>query len=319
MQPLSLISRRLYFYSFIFIFIVAVPLLILYALGWRFDDRLALIPTGGLYIATDISGAEIFLNAEPVRETGAFRKAFFIQDLAEGTFQVEVTKLGFHSWKKELHVEKHVVTEATAFMIPVAPNILEIARYSELLTPLATTTLALNPQYVLIVDMFDLVATTSTTVLSKKPVKKPIVPAVSTRKGGVATNTIATTPAVLEVATTTIEQRGVAVHEDAGGLVAVWLKSMSDVPYFFCELHTVCADHIRIETDTHTVTHFDFYAGRNDIVIIARDDGVFVTEIDPRGGQNSQPLYPTAGADFRIGSNGEIYIRDGEKIFEITL
>lgn len=320
MQPLSLAKRRVYFFSLIASFLIAVPLLIFYALGYRIENvtTLKVVPTGGLYIATDTAGAEIFLNNAPVRETGAFRKAFYIQNLEPGAVNVRVAKSEYHAWEKELDVEAHIVTEATAFMLPIKPVLRPILSRTETIiqsgTTTATTTLP-NEEYYSIAALFGIATTSSPSV---RPVARAgvqtLVP--TTVRGGIAT--FATTTQGTTTATTSVDRRGVTLMEADDGVMALWVRPSEEKPYYFCHLSD-CVERITLETYGLKVHHFDFFPGRGDIALVSREDGVYATEIDPRGGQNIQPLYPTVGADFRLGTRGELFVRDGEKFFEVIL
>lgn len=321
MQPLSLAKRRVYFFSLIASFLIAVPLLIFYALGYRIENAttLKVIPTGGLYIATDTAGAEIFLNNAPVRETGAFRKAFYIQNLEPGAVNVRVAKSEYHAWEKALDVEAHIVTEATAFMLPIKPVLRPILSRTETITQSGTTTATTtlpNEEYYSVAALFGIATSSSTTT---RPVARTnvqtLVPAPTARGGSTvfATTTLATT-----TATTSIDRRGVTLMATADGVMALWVRPSEEKPYYFCHLSD-CVESIPLETYGLRVQHFDFFPGRGDIALVSREDGVYATEIDPRGGQNIQPLYPTVGADFRLGARSELFVRDGEKFFEVIL
>lgn len=316
MQPLPLKTRRMYFYTLILVFIAAVPFLILYALGYRFDEKLLLIPTGGLYIATDRGGAEVFLNDEQVRETGTFRKAFFIQNLEPGTISVRVSKPDYYSWSKNLDVEAHVVTEATAFMLPTKPVLREIPALTTLVETTGTTTSTstmLSVEHTAVLELFGLVATTTKSGdVRISPIPEPVVL-------GPQRISSSTSAREEETSTTTKESQGIALVETNGGLSAMWVLEDGNAPYYFCDLHGECITQIPINTRDLKVSNFDFFPGRSDVVLITREDGIYATEIDPRGGQNTQSVYSVSGADFRLGARGEIYVRNGNEFFEVML
>ena len=62
---------------FFLIFIIVVPLFILDAKGYRLDlkEVLKFSQTGGLYISTDQSGIEIYINGELVKKTSIIQKS----------------------------------------------------------------------------------------------------------------------------------------------------------------------------------------------------------------------------------------------------
>jgi hypothetical protein len=79
-----------------------------------------------------------------------------------------------------------------------------------------------------------------------------------------------------------------------------------------------CDPTIKLEGDGGPIHFFDFYPGSTDLVVIAKDDGVYVSEIDNRAWQNIQPLVLGEDLDARVG-NGNIYIYDGELIYQLLL
>ena len=123
-QPLPHKTRKRTFLFLVLVFITSLPFLYLYATGYRFDFQKPtnLISTGGIYVAAERAGAEIFIDGELVRETRTFRKAFYAQNLDAGTHRISVQKEGYPTCVKELPVTWRLVTEAEAFNIPLVPR-----------------------------------------------------------------------------------------------------------------------------------------------------------------------------------------------------
>jgi len=62
---MTLKQRRIYFLLFFLIFIIAVPILAFYSLGYRLDtDKFALVKTGGIFINADPRGVDIYVDGE---------------------------------------------------------------------------------------------------------------------------------------------------------------------------------------------------------------------------------------------------------------
>lgn len=124
--------RRLIFYGFVLLFIVATPPTILYAMGYSFDwTNKKLVQTGGLYLKSVPGGAQISVNGQPQKTTPRL-----ISRLLPRSYNVSVAKDGYHSWQKNLPVEAELVSEArNIFLLPtnVSP---------ELITQNATSTIA---------------------------------------------------------------------------------------------------------------------------------------------------------------------------------
>ena len=60
----------------------------------------------------------------------------------------------------------------------------------------------------------------------------------------------------------------------------------------------------------------DFY--RNDVIILAKNSGIYAVEIDQREEQNVQPIYLGSGIDFRIDGT-KLYIKEAGHYFSIRL
>jgi hypothetical protein len=242
-QPLSYTKRRRTFFFLLALFVVSLPFLYLYATGYRFDlsDSNAIVGTGGIYVAAERTGAEIYIDDELVRETRVFRTAFYAQNLEPKTHRVHVQKEGHHTWVKELPVVSHLVTEAQSFNIPIVPMLRVISEYtsatgspvvqtpllfasttSEILatTTKATTTFAINSEYQTLISHFK-----STTTVPEKTLIKRVQDDIV----GVGT----TTPEI--IATTTRESGGVRLMRGSDNQVyAEWVGPFEQMPYYYC-------------------------------------------------------------------------------------
>ncbi len=78
----------------------------------------------------------------------------------------------------------------------------------------------------------------------------------------------------------------------------------------------LCRENIEIDRLRKTVSWFDFYPDSGDIVLLNIVDGLYAVEVDDRGWQNAQLLYP--GTDLHvIQDGGRIYVHDGELYLEV--
>lgn len=363
-QPLSYRHRNVFFYLLMGIFIAALPFLFLYATGYRFSFlHTSLISTGGLYIAAERTGAEIYIDNELVRETRAFRRAFYAQGLAAGTHRVHVQKEGHHTWVKELPVYPHLVTEAQAFTLPLVPQVRVVTPYR---TPAGVA-----------------VMTSSSTVLESAAVQNQVLietrAATSTMVADVefaglvsqfGTTTAPTAPpvpllgrqgpaqnAATGTATTTKEFRGVRLYEDEGKIYARYVGTRNSMPYYYCtepfapyvasttvarggvahvaeaktlvedllelevqtvQSESVCEPVVEMDTFGEDISYFDFFPNSTDLVILAGESGIYVSEIDDRAWQNRQPLLMGENLEVRV-INGTIYAYDGRVIYQILM
>jgi len=92
-----------------------------YAKGYRLNSKdLTIEPSGLLVLKSYPSGAQIYVNGELKTATDA------TISLKPGTYDVSIRKEGFFEWKKRLTIEKEVVTEATAHLFRINPNLTAI-------------------------------------------------------------------------------------------------------------------------------------------------------------------------------------------------
>ena len=113
-------TRRIIFYVFLLIFIIVVPLIILYALGYTFDfEKRIIVPTGGIYLKSLPSGADIYINDKPSGKTNKF-----IKRLPPKIYDIEITKTDFYPWHKKLTIEPGLVAKASnVLLVPFNPKI----------------------------------------------------------------------------------------------------------------------------------------------------------------------------------------------------
>jgi hypothetical protein len=121
-------TRRLIFIIFLGIFIIAAPVIILYAWGFNFDFKEKIfVDTGGIYLKSTPSRAEIYVDGIPRGKTSDF-----IRRLQPKIYNVKVIKEEYYPWQKNLIVEPSLVTKANnIFLIPLNPKILMVADISE--------------------------------------------------------------------------------------------------------------------------------------------------------------------------------------------
>ncbi len=379
-QPLPYKTRKRAFVFLLLVFLISLPFLYLYAIGYRFDFRQPtnLIETGGIFISLDQKGTETFIDDVLTRGTRTFQNAFYAQDLDAGTHRVFVQKEGYHTWLKELPVSQHRVTAVSAFNLPLVPTVRVVSPYlSATGTPVVQGTLSFasttgpvfatstkimkgfsqNGEFTSLILHF---STTSTST-KKESVTQQI-------KELLDENKASTTEKSIETATTTIVSGDVKLYESGDDLFATWQGNFEQMPYYYCApefpryssstasttiiddivatvvtpsptpasqagqyvgepvMHpiqtvpkdVVCDPTIRIDRKWQTVTQFSFYPKSTDLVIVARDDGVYLVEIDDRSWQNVQPLLLGKGLSFYI-ENGNIYVYDGELIYQVII
>ena len=96
---MSLRTRRIIYLSFIGVFVVAGPLLVLYARGYRYSaDRSTLALTGTLVVSTIPKGANIELNGVPVKYTTPTT----LTAIPPNPYHIKLTKSGYKPWTKNI-------------------------------------------------------------------------------------------------------------------------------------------------------------------------------------------------------------------------
>ncbi len=257
-EPLSRTRRRLIFLASIIFFLLAVPMFVFYATGYRYDffaPNATITATGGLYIAVGNDAGEVFVNEKPANNARLFRKALYIQSVDPGVERVHVQATGYHTWVKELPVYPYIVTEAAAFLMPLRPHVRPIAQYTTSTgTPIfigvatstdiasfasssipflatsskATTTLTKSSEYEYIRGIFGTSTATSSSLITRvvdeaKGIFKTQAPA-----------TTSTSTVVVEVATTTIQQNQTVLFERDGDVYVRYVGDEASIPYYYC-------------------------------------------------------------------------------------
>lgn len=251
-QPLPYRHRKRTFGFLLTLFLVSLPFLYLYATGYRFDLNATsnIVSTGGMYVAAERTGSEIFIDGELVRETRAFRRAFYAQNLDPGTHRVHVQKEGQHTWVKELPVTSHLVTEAQAFNLPLVPQVRLITPWQS-----ATGTAIVKAPITYASSTNEYLATSTKTTAKFTPnaeydslIRFFGTTSPTTTPGAVATvakriesflddpkaTTTATSTKDTELATTTKESGGVRLYQDGDDVYAAWIGPFSEMPYYYC-------------------------------------------------------------------------------------
>ncbi|MDD3887198.1 MAG: PEGA domain-containing protein [Patescibacteria group bacterium] len=94
----------------ILIFIVVAPLLVFYAMGFRFDFRkLEVTKVGMLVVESQPESVNVFLNNKFVDNGTPFKSS----SLTPGNYKIKVEKQGFFAWKKTLPVKSGKVNWAS--------------------------------------------------------------------------------------------------------------------------------------------------------------------------------------------------------------
>lgn len=98
---MTLNTRRIYFGSLCFIFILCAPVLVYYSKGWRFDDASRkLILTGSLSVTTIPADARVLVNGEDIGMT-----PIQAHRLEPGTYRIDIQHEGYVSRTQSVQIE----------------------------------------------------------------------------------------------------------------------------------------------------------------------------------------------------------------------
>lgn len=108
------IMRAIAFYASVALFLVLLPIVLSYSLGYRIDYRnLKIYKTGILYISSRPAGAAIYLNGNKHYDVTPAQ----IEELKPGTYRVVVSREGFYPWERELVVRPNMATKADRIVL----------------------------------------------------------------------------------------------------------------------------------------------------------------------------------------------------------
>lgn len=255
-------NRARFFWFLVVIFLVTLPSLIFYTTGYRLsfeNEETSIITTGGMYVTTDNLKVDVYLDEEQVERPRLFRSAYYIQNINADQHRIVVQSPNYQTWVKELPVDPRVVTEVSAFNLPVQPQLRPITLYqtatgtavyfTESITDkvftvatstqpfyysssTATSTFQVNSEFIFVESLFGSSSSSTKSVFGR------LLDEVG--KFGFAT----TSDRQSTTSTTTVERvlRGdMELLDKDGEVYAKWLGSAAVIPYYFCVTNTSLA------------------------------------------------------------------------------
>ncbi len=112
---MTLLHRRIVYITFIIIFLIATPLIVLYTQGYRYNFQKGRVQkTGILKITSTPKKAEIWLNGIKFdsKETPAK-----IEYVLPGDYEIRLQKSGYYNWQKKLTVYENGTTFAENILL----------------------------------------------------------------------------------------------------------------------------------------------------------------------------------------------------------
>jgi len=306
MKPMSHTKRRVYLLGFSILFFILTPLVIFYAMGYRFGfvEKFVVTERGGVYVQTSIPGTDIYLDDELKDTTGIFNQEYLSQSIKPGRYFVRAVNEGYRTWEKYVQVDAQRVTSLYPFLVPEEFEFEEILQVVEKPQQGTTTIdIAVNDVYKDFVSLFVLAEATTT-------------------KDLITASDVIDIEEGQDVIKRVFGDVQVWYDEDEQQFYVEWLARGDFLPSYFCE-NGECINPFVFLKVTSPVTHFDFYPGRDDVIIFAVENGsVNAVEVDKRPQQTSVEIYSNesgAPVDFRLVGRDTLVIKDGEKILTTEL
>lgn len=285
LKPLSRKTRRAYLGVFVFLFVLCLPIAILYATGYRFQNGLSLVETGGVYISVGPSDASVSLNGREIGISGFLNHSFYVDNLAPGSYAVHVARDGDYPWYKTLIVEPRIVTDAQAFLVPSEFIVRKLMVGSASSVQASTTVATTRLEY----DAFLLHFAPTTTKPKAVVEDETLIP--------------------------NDTQGGENLYLENGVVRLEWGRSTSTIPSSMCSTPSSCEKNVIIAKAKEKITRTNFYGGG--VLYLVPSSGIFLAEIDVRPTPLVVPVYPRAGVDYRI-LNGRLIVKDGTALYEIS-
>ncbi len=111
------------------VFIIVIPILIFYSLGYRLNSQFRLVKTGGIYLTNNESDAIVLLNGKNIKRSSIFEKNIFIRNLVPNTYYVRIEKDGYRPWKKNVKVQEQKVEVCYPLLLPLKLNPQFVPKY----------------------------------------------------------------------------------------------------------------------------------------------------------------------------------------------
>ncbi len=112
------------FYLSVFLFFAGLPLILSFALGYKFNARtLKFAKTGLIFVKTRPDGAKIYLNGKLIPQ----RSPASMQELLPGVYKITIELRQYYPWKGEVEVEAGKVSRLDkVILFPLRPNLQQL-------------------------------------------------------------------------------------------------------------------------------------------------------------------------------------------------
>lgn len=288
---LSSKARRIYFSIMAVVFVIGVPVLVSYSLGYRLNGDGKLTRTGGITINKIPPGAKVLLQGKEVGTGSLINDEVFIGGLMPGEYEVEVLGTGFVPWKKKL---------------PVAPQKANVQEVIAIPQPL----------------IFKEVIVESKEKSKNGEAKSENVRVISQTKAdelealfrSSGQNGDERSLVFGEGATVLRRFGGLEVVQKKDELLAGWAGVDDRLPKSYVDENGLTVRIFQLGNISEEIRDIDFLPDRFEMALITLPSGLYLTEINACRAYTLFPLYKKPGINVVADASGNIYIKDGERL-----
>ncbi len=272
----------MYIIGLFLVFVIVIPVVLLYSFGYRVSSDFRLVKTGGLYFSNRELDASVYLNNKLKKTSGIFERNLLIQNIKPGNYHVKVTKDGYRLWQKWVQVQEQKVEVCFPLLIPQELDPVEITKY----LPVDKTDGKKhkpepNGEYTDVMELFK---------TANKPAKS-IFPQWNSRE-----------LAKLKLGPVRRLKGKVFLTLESGSMYVRWIGKKEQLPFFINTMQKK-----KIYSPDKTINAFDFFPGREDSFLVRFDDGsLYAVEIDTRFGEQNS---------YRIVKYCDRFLVDGDILF----
>jgi hypothetical protein len=237
------------------VFIIVIPILIFYSLGYRLNNGFRLVKTGGIYLTNNETDANVFLNGKNIKRSSIFERNIFIRNLVPNTYYVRIEKDGYRPWKKNVKIQEQKVEVCYPLLLPIklnpqfVPKYLVKAENKKMYKP--------NDEYSEALKVFK---------SYNEPVKS-IIP-------GWENSDIKK----YKLDANRKLNKKVFLSRQGNKIYVKWIGMADKIPFFIDTAGTKL-----IYSSEKNILSFGFFPGRNDLMLVLLDDfNLYAVEIDTR-------------------------------------
>lgn len=127
MNKADTVIRYVAFYFSLTLYLVLLPIILSYSLGYHIDFRnFNIYKTGMLSLRSTPSGASLYINGKLYADLTPAR----IEELKPDTYSIEIKREGFYPWQKEVTIRPNMVTRAeNIILFPILQEMEKISDY----------------------------------------------------------------------------------------------------------------------------------------------------------------------------------------------